>query len=245
MAIFAYPECRKARALLHSAIVGLLAASAASAQTLDQICPNAPAGIGALYGAVMDSDAEVTLPGATVVASWDAGGQEQRAEVGVGVEGFYAMCLPLETGISVYASFAAESGAPLELTMTEVFTRQDLSLSLSGESGEGDRLWLCVEGGESVINIRFSRLVRCDQNWKPLEQCPKEELGQISVKPVGAGSGMLREMIEQVVKEAKRLGANAVINVHDGRGGTSFTGTQHATSILGEAVRIDVDPSTC
>ena len=227
------------------AIAVLLVVSAASAQTLDQVCPNAPDGIGALYGEVVDPDAAVPLPGATVIATWDVDGSEQRVEGAVGLEGFYALCLPRETPISIHAAFSGVTGVPLEVTMVEEFTQQDLRLSMARATAADDRLWLCVNRGQSEINIRFTRLVRCDEEWQPLERCPKVELGKINVQPVGAGSGMLREMVEQLVQEAKRLGANAVVNVHDGRGGTTFTSTVHATAIVAEGVRIDVDPLTC
>jgi len=236
-----------AAVLLHGSIVGLFGAPSIAAQTLDQICPGALEGTGALWGVVGEVDADMPLPGASVVALWSVDGQVQRYEVDAGENGIYAMCLPLLTSFSVYASFAHASGEPFEVTMTESFTRQDfhLSLSTTGDGGDDDRLWLCVNGGQSAINDQFSRLVRCDDNWHPLEQCPKEELGRISVQPVGAGSGVMREMIEQLVREAKRIGANAVVNIEDSRGGSSFIGTQHATSITGEGVRIEVDPATC
>ncbi|MDH3735263.1 MAG: YbjQ family protein, partial [Gemmatimonadota bacterium] len=202
------------------------------------ICPGAEEGTGALWGGVTDSDADMVLPGASVIASWDVDGETRRAEAQVGVDGAYTICyLPLELPITVHAAFATMEGVPIQVAMTEVFTRQDLSLSMSGSAAaedDDDRLWLCVAGGQSTINIQNSRLIRCDPQWQPLERCPKEELGGISVQPAGGGSGMMREMIEGVVQEAKRLGANAVINVQDSR-----------TSITGEAVRIDVDPSTC
>lgn len=232
------------RAPLFGAIAGLVCVSGVSAQTLAEACPNAPEGIGALYGAVIDADAEVTLPGATVIVSWDAAGEVQRTRVAAGADGVYALCLPLATALSLHAEFAGQSGSPLEVTLLEEFTEQHLSLSLAGASPE-ERLWLCVDGGQSEINIRFSRLVRCEEKWQPLELCPKTELGTITVQPVGAGVGMLREMVEQLVQEAKRLGANAVVNVHDGRGGTTFTNTVHSTAIVAEGVQIDVDPTTC
>lgn len=239
---------RAARALLDGAIVALLIAPSASAQTLEEICPGAEPGTGALWGAVADTDADMVLPGATVIASWSVDGRQQRGEVQVGPDGGYTLCyLPLETDLSVQASFGTMRGEALAVTLTETFTRRDLGLSVSnaGAGGGEDRLWLCVNDGQSVINIRYSRIVRCDESWQPLERCPKQELGRITVHPAGAGSGMLREMIEQLVREAKRIGANAVVNVRDGRGGTSFIGTRHYTSITGEGVRIEVDPSTC
>lgn len=235
------------RAILFGVVVALLLPLRASAQTLQQICPGAPDGTGALWGQVIDIDADLVLPGARVVASWSYDGEEQSSEVQVGAEGIYAMCLPLETSMSVHASFASTAGSPLEVTMTEELTQQNLSLSMSKGLGrfETERLWMCINGGESDINTQFSRLLRCDTNWQPLERCPKVELGRITVQPVGAGSGMLKEMIEQLVQEAKRIGANAVVNVANARGGRSFGGARRLTTITAEGVRIEVDPRTC
>lgn len=235
---------RSGRALFVGATVGLLVAMPASAQTIDDVCPGAPVGTGAMWGSVTDSDASMVLPGASVIASWSVEGQERRAQVEVGADGLYAMCLPLERALSVQVSFATVSGVPMELTLNEEFTRQDLSLAMTSQTD--DRIWVCIDNGQSIINIQFSRLVRCEENWQPLEQCPTaKELGRINVQPVGAGSGMVREMVEQFVQEAKRLGANAVINVRDGRGGITFDATVHTPAMTGEAVLLEVDPSTC
>lgn len=233
--------------LLLAVLVGAVCALPATAQTLEEICPGADEGTGALWGAVVDADGDMVLPGATVVVSWKSGNQDRTAEARVAMDGSYRVChLPLETPISVYAMFATVEGESTALTMTEVFTRHDLAVAMTtGVAGEDDRLWMCINGGESQINAQFSRLVRCDDSWQPLERCPKVELGRITVQPVGAGSGMLREMIEQLVQEANRIGANAVVNVQDNRGGTSFGATLHLTSITAEGVRIEVDPSTC
>ncbi len=238
---------RSARAVRFSVVAGLLLAPAATAQTLDQVCPGAKPGTGALWGSVMDSDADVVLPRATVSVAWDVNGEQRGTETRTGADGLYVMCLPLETSLLLHASFATTSGLPVQLTLTETFTRQDLTISTSsgGAIGTDDRLWLCINGGQSVLNYEFTRLIRCENHWQPLEQCPTKKLGRISVQPVGAGSGMLREMIEQLVQEAKRIGANAVINVTDGRGGTSFGGALHSTTITGEGVLIEVDPATC
>lgn len=235
--------------LLIAAAAWLVAVPAASAQTLEEICPGAVEGTGALWGAVMDTDGDMTLPGATVVATWSEGGVTRTAEARVASDGAYRMCgVPLHLPLSVQASFSSSASVPVAVTMTGVFTRQDLNLSLSGApgvAGPDERLWVCVDGGESEFNLRFSRLVRCDEGWQPLEQCPKIELGRLNVQPVGAGSGMLREMTEQLVIEAKRLGANAIVNLRDGRGSTSLIGTDHSNTLTGEAVLIEVDPSTC
>lgn len=235
--------------LFFAAAAWLVAVPAASAQELEEICPGAAEGTGALWGAVMDTDGDMTLPGATVVATWSEGGETRTAEAQVAADGAYRMCgVPLQFPLSVQASFSSSASAPVAVTMTDVFTRQDLNLSLSGATaidGSDKRIWVCVDGGESRFNLQFSRLVRCDRGWQPLEQCPKTELGRLTVQPVGAGSGMLREMAEQLVIEAKRLGANAIVNLRDSRGSTSLVGTTHSNPLVGEAVLIEVDPATC
>ena len=228
-----------AGALAVMALGGSIGTAPAMAQELQEICPGAQEGTAALWGAVMDSDADMVLPGAKVIASWQQDGQTRTAETEVGLDGAYTMCyVPRNATVTMRAAFATMQGAPIEVTTAEIFTRQDLGLSMSGSVGgaddEDDRLWLCVAGGQSTINIQNSRLIRCDPQWQPLERCPKEELGRIQVQPAGAGGGLMREMIEQVVQEAKRLGANAVINVRSNR-----------ASISGEAVKIEVDPSSC
>lgn len=229
---------RISRALVHGAIAGLFATTGVVGQELQDICPGAEDGTGAIWGAVTDSDADMVLPGANVFAKWTEDGEQKNAQVQVGLDGGYTMCyVPMGTEISVHAAFATMEGTPVQVTLSEIFLQQDLSLSMSGTSGgdDGDdRLWVCIAGGQSQINIQNTRLIRCDADWKPLETCPKTELGRISAQAVGAGSGMVREMLEQFVQEASRVKANAVINVNYGRGGMS-----------GEAVRIDVDPSTC
>lgn len=240
-----------ARTLPLAAIAMLLTSASAFGQTLEEVCPGAREGTGVLVGEVKDTDGDVMLPGASVQVSWSADGIERSASADVDLDGVYILChLPLQTAMTVQASFASMRGVPVEVTMGEVFVRQDLGLSLTSAAPSAfddgdDRIWVCIEDGESVINRQFSRLVRCDSNWQPLELCPKTELGTITVQPVGAGSGMVRELVEQFVQEAKRLGANAVVNVSDGRGGMSFGGTQHTMAMTGEAVRIEVDPRTC
>ena len=236
---------------LFLAALAVLLNSPAAAQTLEEVCPGAEEGTGVLVGMLKDTDGDVMLPGASVLISWNAGAIERSARADVDTDGIYMMChLPLETTVTVQPSFATMNGDPVQVAMNEVFVRQDLVMSLSGE-GSGafddgdDRVWVCIQGGESDINRQFSRLVRCETAWQPLEQCPKKELGTIYVQPVGAGSGMVRELVEQFVQEAKRLGANAVVNVTDGRGGTSWIGTTHVPAMTGEAVQIDVDPMTC
>ena len=226
------------RALFQGAIAGLFAASGVVGQELQDICPGAQDGTGAIWGAVTDSDADMVLPGANVIATWSEDGESKNAQVQVGLDGGYTMCyVPMGTEISVHAAFATMQSAPVQVSLSEIFLQQDLSLSMSGSTGGADgdeRLWLCIAGGQSQINIQNTRLIRCDADWKPLETCPKTELGRISVQATGAGSGMMREMLEQIIQEAKRVKANAVVNPQFSRG-----------TMTGEAVLIEVDPSGC
>lgn len=130
------------------------------------------------------------------------------------------------------------AGQVATVTLTEPITERDMSFSMAeASSGSGtvdERIWACFLGGNSSINLQNSRLIRCDTEWKPLEQCPREDLGQVTARGTGAGSGMMREMLETITDEARRVGANALINIR-ARGG----------SIMAEAVKIAIDPKTC
>jgi len=230
---------RSMTALLPAALITLGAASA-NAQELSEICPNAKDGTGAIWGLVSDPDAGMGLPGARVVASWSEDGKTQSAETETQLDGSYTLCyVPLGVDLSVRPMFATVGGAEIAMHLEEIFTRQDISFSMTGArsagGGEEDsRIWMCIAGGQSTININNTRLIRCESYWKPLEQCPKEELGSVTASPVGDGSGVMREMLERLVQEARRLGANALINVKSSR-----------SAIIADAVRIEVDPSTC
>lgn len=230
---------RAALALIQGALAIFVTAGAVVGQELAEICPGAEDGTGAIWGALTDPDGMI-LPGASVNASWEADGTERKAAVQVGLDGSYTMCyVPLNTEVTVQPMFANVAGEAVSLTLTEIFTQHDFALSMTGASAGGgdedDRIWMCVAGGQSTINIQNSRLLRCDPQWQPLERCPKaKELGRVTATSAGGGSGMMREMLETLVQEAKRLGANAIINVQGGR-----------SSIQGEAVVIEVDPSRC
>lgn len=228
---------RIGKALVQGAITVLVTVTALAGQELTEICPGAEDGTGALWGAVSDPDAGMILPGATVNASWNTDGQERTAEVEVGLDGSYTMCyLPLGPEIEVRPMFATIAGESVTVTLSEIFTQQDMVLSMTGGNSrdDDDRIWMCFDGGQSTINIQNSRLIRCDAQWQPLVRCPKTELGQITAQSSGAGSGMFREMLETLVAEAERIGANAVLNPHAER-----------ATLSGEAVLIEVDPSTC
>jgi len=229
---------RRVRRALCGAVLALFAVSSVGAQELSEICPNSPPGTGALWGVVADAEAEVALPGAKLVASWRAEGKPVKAEVQTGVDGSYTLCyLPLETVLAVQPALGNMPGAGLTLTLTQPLTNQDIAFSLGGAAAGGeadDRIWACFGRGESQLNMQNSRLIRCDANWRTLERCPKVELGRAQVTASGGGSGMLREAVEEMVQQARRLGANALINW-----------SQSGNTLSAEAVKIEVDPSTC
>lgn len=227
------------RLAVGQSVLFLLGASALNAQDLSELCPNSSADTGALVGIVSDLEAEMALPGATVLATWEKDGIPGRAETQTGLDGSFTMChLPLETDLSVQAMFATMAGQAVPLSLAESITHQDIGFSLTGggasTGGEDDRMWACIGRPDSQMRIQLGRLVRCDANWQPLEQCPREELGTVSASAGSRGRGAMREMIDRLIDEAERLGANALVEVSGGRG-----------TMTAQAVQIDVDPGTC
>ncbi len=222
------------------ALVVLFAVLPLSAQDLQTMCPNSQGASGGLWGVVADVDAGVALPGARLVATWKTDGKGAKTEVQTGLDGSYTLCyLPLEVPLEVTAVLGNLPGATLALTLTEPLTHQDVAFSLGGSAtgtgGESDdRMWACFGRGESDINMQNARLIRCDANWRALDRCPREDLGRLQVTASGAGSGMLREALEQIIQQARRAGANALIR---------WTMSGH--TISADAVKIGVDPSTC
>lgn len=242
---------RSLTALVPGALFLFAGFPAVSAQELSEICPDAADGTGAIWGLVTDPDAGMGLPGARVIASWTEEGDSKSAEVETQLDGQYTLCyVPLGTDLVVRPMFATVAGDDIPLNLEEVFTRQDISFSMAGTRSAGgadggdERIWMCIEGGDSELNLENSRLIRCENYWKPLERCPKEELGRVTANRVGGGSGAEREMIESMVLEARRLGANALINV-ELQGNMSSATDESITAIVAEGVRIEVDPSTC
>jgi len=224
-------------ALGQSALMFMGSVLGVTAQDLSEVCPGSEGGTGALYGLVSDPDAGMVLPGATVVVAWQEGGSTARAEAVAGLDGSFTVChLPLDTELTVQSRFATMAGTAIRMSLAEPITRQDVPLSMTGGGGgeKDDRIWMCLAGGESTINLQNSRILRCEPQWQPLEKCPKVELGTVNATATGSGSGMMREMLEQIVADTRRLGANALLNVSGGRG-----------SMRATAVKIDVDPSTC
>ena len=239
-----------------------LAASGAIAQELDEICPDAQPGTGALWGLVSDADAGIGLPGATAVATWENDGDAVRAEGQTALDGGYVLChVPLGVEVSVQPIVADLGGAAVVATLTDDFLRVDLGFSLT-DAGADDRLWACPDFRvDRDGRMRGLGLLRCDSDWGELEACPREEEhGEVEaavplvsrvmrVSPAemaalqsggrrldgGAGSvAGLREAIGKLVADAKRLSANALIN-WDRQGAT----------LTANAVTITVDPSTC
>ncbi len=234
---------RVVRALVQGAVLSFVSALGLSAQTLADLCPNSGENMGVLVGQVSDPDAEMVLPGATATATWRHDGSDARTQVQTGLDGSFVLCyLPLETEVSVQVAFATMPGQTSMVTLTDPVTRQDLLFSMSGGAGSGagsggegdDRIMACIGSPTSTATMQMSRLVRCEPTWKPLEQCPKEELGIVTASATSRGRGAFREMLETLIAQAQRLGANALVNLSGGRG-----------ELRAEAVRIDIDPATC
>ena len=240
----------------------VLAASGVVAQTLDEVCPDAQSGTGALWGLVSDADAGIGLPGATVVATWENDGDAVRAERQTALDGGYVLChVPIGVEVAVQPIVADLGGAVVVATLTDDFLRVDLGFSLT-DAGADDRLWACPDFRvDPDGRMRGLGLLRCDSDWGELEACPREEehgeveaavplvsrVMRVSAAEIaalqsggrrldgGAGSvAGLREAIGKLVADAKRLGANALIN-WDREGAT----------LTVKAVTITVDPSTC
>jgi len=232
----------RARLALGLSLLLGLPGVALEAQDLSELCPNSDEGIGALLGSVSDPDVGMVLPGATVVAKWTKDGSETGTQVSSGLDGSFVLCyVPMETEISVQTMLGTMAGPVVAVTLTEPLTQQDLSFSMSGNNSDekDDRIWACFLGGNSDLNLQNSRIIRCDTEWKPLEQCPKTELGMVTATATGAGNSgrgnsMAREMIETLSRETKRLGGNAIVNLRSSR-----------RSIMGDAVKIEVDPKDC
>lgn len=241
----------------------VLAASGVMAQELDEVCPDAPPGTGALWGLVSDEDAGIGLPGAMVAATWEKDGEEARVEGQTALDGSYVLCnVPLGVEVSLQPIVATLGGTVVVTTLTDDFLRVDLGFTLA-DAGDGDRLWGCLGSRDDPSGSRaVSRLLRCDSDWGELESCPREELGNVEADlPVvsrvevlstseiarlqsemrrqrgmgGLGSGpAFREAVEELVAEAKRLGANALIDWE-----------REGATLTARAVTISVDPSTC
>ena len=255
---------RRFQATLLGGAALALAASGAIAQELGEVCPDAQPGTGALWGLVSDAEAGIGLPGATVVATWESDAEGTRIEGQTRLDGGYVLCdVPLGVEVSVQPIVAGLGGTAVVTTLTGDFGQVDLSFSLAG-AGSDDRVWACLDSsGDQAGRGGLSRLLRCDADWGKLEACPMDDVhGEVeaelplvaSVEVVsaselarlqsemrrqrgvtGLGSGPgFRRAVEEMVKGAKRLGANALID-WDREGAT----------LTAKAVTITVDPATC
>lgn len=252
---------RFASGMAVGALALAFAGSDAVAQELSEVCPDSPDMTGALWGLVSDGDTQMGLPSATVVATWEKDGESGQMEGQTALDGGYTLCyVPLGVEISVQPVFMGTGGAAITANLTEEITRLDLPFSLSDVGGGGggeDRIWACFEGTtDNHINLQNSRLLRCDPGWEGIDRCPKDaELGQVQATISGAtipaeitgdprereererllaGSSEFREALEKTLADARRLGANALINWRLVR-----------NSLTAEAVTISVDPSSC
>lgn len=191
-----------------------------------------------------DADAQMALPGATVVASWTIDGVPGRAEVQTSIDGGFTLCyVPLATELSVLGMIGPISGQPLAITLTDPITRQDVEVSLtSATSGSGaeageEKMLACLGAPDSEFRFRVRDLVHCDPRWPGLERCPRKDLGRVSVTVTAGPSRGRRfsgEGIERLIDQAERLGANALVN-YKAVGGL----------IAAQAAFIEVDPATC
>ena len=241
-----------------------LAAGGGVAQQLEEICPEAQPGTGALWGLVSDADAGIGLPGATVVATWEHDGDTVRAEGQTSLDGGYVLChVPVGVEMSVQPVVATVGGAAIAATLTGDFLRVDLGFSLAEAGSDGeDRLWACPDFRvDPDRRMQGLGLLRCDSDWEELDACPREEehgdaeadvplvSRVMAVSPAevaalqsgrrrldgGAGSvSGLREAVTTMVEEAKRMGANALVDWE-----------REGTTLSAKAVTVTVDPSTC
>lgn len=244
------------RRIMMALLTGLLGLRGeASAQELGEVCPDAQPGTGALWGLVSDAESGIGLPGATVVVTWE-GDDQARVEAQTALDGGYVLChVPLGVELSVRPVLANLNGPAVVVTLADNFLQVDLSFTDAGD----DRVWACL--GERADFVGLSRLLRCDSDWERLDACPHEEHGEVEANLpavsriqrvsaselariraemqrsrgllLGSGPGF-REGVEKLVADAKRLGANALIDWD--RAGARLTAS---------AVTITVDPATC
>lgn len=247
--------------LLGSVSAWALGTGAAHAQQLTEVCPDATPGTGALWGLVTDAETGIGLPGATVVATWEGDGGPVRTEGQTAIDGGYVLChIPRGVELSLQPIVSTLGGAVVAATLTEDFLRVDLAFSFAdagADAGDDERVWACIEVTPP------SRFLRCDPDWKALDQCPREEEhGEVDAELALVARNMIvraedvtgliaemrrpsddrslgsgpefREAVEELVADAKRLGANALIDWE--RDGATLTA---------KAVTITVDPATC
>ncbi len=129
-----------------------------AAQELAELCPNAGDDKAAIIGLVQDTDGGMILPGASVIATWSADGDDGRAEVQVGLDGTYTLCgVPQNTEISLHARFTQFAGAPIVVSLSGGVGRQDLAVSLTAAAPvEEEPRPEVVEAARSARSKAFS-----------------------------------------------------------------------------------------
>ena len=243
-----------------------LAAGGAGAQQLDEICPDAQPGTGALWGIVSDADAGMGLPGATVVATWEHDGEAVRAEGQTALDGGYLLChVPVGVEVSVQPVVATMAGAAVVAALTEDFLRVDLGFSLAeagSETGGDDRLWACPDyRTDPDGRMQGLGLLRCDSDWEELEACPREqEHGDVEadVPLVSRVMAVSAAEVAALRSGGRRLdgGAGSVSGLREAvrtmvadaerLGANALVDWEReGTTLRAAAVTITVDPSTC
>ena len=154
---------RKSRARLAAAVLFLVVADTAAAQSYADFCPEGNEETeAAVVGYVTDPAAGTIVPSATVAASWVAENARQRAEGQSSIEGLFAVCgLPKDTEVSLRAVFADRRGPAVAYTTAVVLGQQDLEVSLTGEPDGREEVGSLAEGG-SRSRILGSSVIRAE-----------------------------------------------------------------------------------
>lgn len=148
---------------------------ALAGQDLSDLCPNAGNDEAAIIGLVQDVDGGMILPGASVVATWSADGEEGREEVQVGPDGTYTLCgVPQNTEISLRARFTQFAGAPIVVSLSGGVGRQDLGVSLTGTAAEPEEEGLSEEQLEAARAASSRAFSSRDIRRDDLEPLPPE-----------------------------------------------------------------------
>lgn len=154
---------RKFGSGLAAAVLFLVAADTAAAQSYTDFCPEGNEETeAAVVGYVTDPAAGTIVPSATVAASWVADDARQRAEGQSSFEGLYTVCgLPKDTEVSLRAIFAGRRGPAVAYTTAAPLAQQDLEVSLTGDPEGREEVGSLAEGG-SRSRILGSSVIRAE-----------------------------------------------------------------------------------
>jgi len=233
---------RMTRGVVSACLTLLTVGAPAVAQDLSEVCPDAEDGTGALQGLLSDANAQMGLPGATVVARWTIDGAPGRAEGQTSIDGSFTLCsLPLETELAVLGMVGSVSGVPLAVMLTDHITRREVQLSLTGTSAagaSGEQMLACFGAPDSALRNQVAEFVRCDIRWRGLKSCPRENLGRVSTMARAFRAADMPGWLEELIEKARELGANALVDYERAEG----AGAQLRSA---QAVLIKVDPASC